>query len=130
MRGDVLHRPDQRDASETGADTMTDAVGLFGAAVARLAQPVEPFRVLDPTGVVVGPEPTDLPADALRDLYRWLVVGRELDGRALRLQRQGRLGIWGPTAGQEATQVALGLAMRDGDWLFPSYREVVTATMR
>jgi pyruvate dehydrogenase E1 component alpha subunit len=59
-----------------------------------------------------------------------MVFGRQLDERGLQLQRQGRLGVWGPMIGQEAAQAGLGLAMRDGDWLFPSYREAITLCMR
>jgi pyruvate dehydrogenase E1 component alpha subunit len=59
-----------------------------------------------------------------------MVFGRQLDERGLQLQRQGRLGIWGPMIGQEAAQAGLGLAMLPGDWVFPSYREAITLCMR
>src|ERR687886_99439 len=89
----------------------------------------QPFRVLDADGGVVGPEP-DLGPDELRRLYRWMVFGRQLDQRGLQLQRQGRVGVWGPMIGQEAAQAGLGLAMRAGDWVFPSYREAIVLAMR
>jgi pyruvate dehydrogenase E1 component subunit alpha len=38
--------------------------------------------------------------------------------------------VWGPLIGQEAAQVGLGQAMRSGDWVFPSYREVITLLMQ
>ncbi len=63
-------------------------------------------------------------------MYTWMVFGRQLDERGLQLQRQGRVGVWGPMIGQEAAQVGLGLAMREGDWIFPSYREAITLCMR
>ena len=47
-----------------------------------------------------------------------------------KLQRQGRLGVWGPMLGQEAAQAGLGLAMQPGDWIFPSYREAIILSMR
>jgi pyruvate dehydrogenase E1 component alpha subunit len=59
-----------------------------------------------------------------------MLFGRQLDQRGLQLQRQGRVGVWGPMVGQEAAQAGLGLAMRDGDWIFPSYREAITLAMR
>ena len=59
-----------------------------------------------------------------------MVFGRQLDTRGLQLQRQGRLGVWGPMIGQEAAQVGLGQAMQAGDWIFPSYREAITLCMR
>src|SRR5215831_15939333 len=83
---------------------------------------------MDGDGRPLGFEP-ELTPDELRELYRWMVFGRQLDARGLQLQRQGRLGVWGPMIGQEAAQVGLGLAMRAGDWVFPSYREAITLSM-
>jgi pyruvate dehydrogenase E1 component alpha subunit len=57
-------------------------------------------------------------------------LGRLLDERGLQLQRQGRLGVWGPMIGQEAAQAGLGLAMQSGDWIFPSYREAIALVVR
>jgi pyruvate dehydrogenase E1 component alpha subunit len=93
--------------------------------IPSLARVPEPFRVLDADGF----EP-DLSDDQLRSMYRWMVFGRQLDERGLQLQRQGRIGVWGPMIGQEAAQVGLGLAMRPGDWIFPSYREAIALSMR
>jgi pyruvate dehydrogenase E1 component alpha subunit len=59
-----------------------------------------------------------------------MLFGRLLDERGLQLQRQGRVGVWGPMIGQEAAQAGLGLAMQVGDWVFPSYREAITLLMR
>lgn len=56
-------------------------------------------------------------------LYRAMVRARRFDERAVRLRRQGRLGVYPPHLGQEAAQVGLGLALEAGDWLVPSYRE-------
>jgi pyruvate dehydrogenase E1 component subunit alpha len=101
----------------------------LAASIPSLARTPEPFRVLDTDGRPIGFEP-DLAADDLRSMYRWMIFGRQLDERGLQLQRQGRLGVWGPMIGQEAAQAGLGLAMTDGDWIFPSYREAITLSMR
>jgi pyruvate dehydrogenase E1 component alpha subunit len=101
----------------------------LAASIPALARVPEPFRVLDETGRPDGYEP-ELSADELRSMYHWMVFGRQLDERGLQLQRQGRVGVWGPMIGQEAAQVGLGLAMRPGDWIFPSYREAITLCMR
>jgi pyruvate dehydrogenase E1 component alpha subunit len=101
----------------------------LAASVASLAKVPEPFRLLDADGRCIGLEP-DVSDDDLRSMYRWMVFGRQLDERGLQLQRQGRLGVWGPMIGQEAAQAGLGLAMRTGDWIFPSYREAITLSMR
>jgi pyruvate dehydrogenase E1 component alpha subunit len=101
----------------------------LAASMSRLAEAPTPFRVLDDAGRVRGPLP-ELSDQRLRELYRWMVFGRQLDERGLQLQRQGRLGVWGPMVGQEAAQAGLGLAMQDGDWVFPSYREAIVLCMR
>jgi pyruvate dehydrogenase E1 component alpha subunit len=101
----------------------------LAASIPSLARAPEPFRLLDADGRCIGLEP-DLSEDELRSMYRWMVFGRQLDERGLQLQRQGRVGVWGPMIGQEAAQVGLGQAMRAGDWVFPSYREAITLSMR
>lgn len=103
--------------------------GLLAPSLATLASVPEPFRILDDHGEPIGWDP-GLSGAELQSLYRWMLFGRQLDARGLQLQRQGRIGVWGPTVGQEAAQAGLGLAMQAGDWIFPSYREVITLAMR
>lgn len=69
----------------------------------------------------------DIPDEQLRQLYRWMLLGRSLDERALRLQRQGRLGTFAPVSGQEAAQVGSACLLEEGDWMFRSYRETVAS---
>jgi pyruvate dehydrogenase E1 component alpha subunit len=57
------------------------------------------------------------------DFYRWMVLARTFDRRAVILQRQGRIGTYAPLEGQEAAQVGSALALTREDWIFPSYRE-------
>lgn len=71
-----------------------------------------------------------LSPEAMRDLYRWMVLVRRLDEEALNLQRQGQLGIWGQLIGQEAVQVGATVALGESDWIFPSYREFGMAVCR
>jgi len=111
------------------ATTASSIDRALSASIPSLARTPEPFRVLDATGQPIGPEP-DLNPDELKKLYRWMLWGRLLDERGLQLQRQGRVGVWGPMIGQEAAQAGLGLAMQPGDWIFPSYREVTALCMR
>ncbi|MCI4355032.1 MAG: thiamine pyrophosphate-dependent enzyme, partial [Thermoplasmata archaeon] len=59
----------------------------------------------------------------LVDGYRWMLLGRALDRRMLGLQRQGRVGFYGPATGQEAVSVGVALALRPADWVFPGLRE-------
>ena len=66
---------------------------------------------------------TDLDDEAIRGLYRDLVLSRRVDTEATALQRQGELGIWASLLGQEAAQVGSGRALRKQDFVFPTYRE-------
>src|SRR5699024_12068757 len=45
------------------------------------------------------------------------------DGKAINLQRQGRIGTYPPFGGQEAAQVGSALALDGDDWMFPTYRD-------
>jgi pyruvate dehydrogenase E1 component alpha subunit len=91
-----------------------------------------------------GPAPIPLPysaADLDRRLgpdwssllwvaYRWMRTARALDERMVALQRQGRVGFYGPATGQEAVSIAAGLATRENDWVFPGLREQLVALVR
>ncbi|MEE4491543.1 pyruvate dehydrogenase (acetyl-transferring) E1 component subunit alpha [Streptomyces sp. NPDC050529] len=65
----------------------------------------------------------DLTEDELRGLYRDMVLTRRFDAEATALQRQGELGLWASLLGQEAAQIGSGRALRDDDYVFPTYRE-------
>jgi pyruvate dehydrogenase E1 component alpha subunit len=62
--------------------------------------------------------------------YRWMRTARALDDRMVALQRQGRVGFYGPATGQEAVSIAAGLAVRENDWVFPGLREQLVALVR
>ena len=66
----------------------------------------------------------DIDAEALRGLYRDMMLVRRIDSEGVALQRQGQLGLWAPCQGQEATQVGTARAFRSDDFVFPSYREI------
>src|SRR5262249_10169845 len=97
------------------------------------AEPVtnEVFSVLDDDGNVLHPEhePTIAPEDLLR-IYRGMLLVRLMDERMLRLQRQGRLGFYMTSTGEEATHFGGAYPLRDSDWIFPSYREPGAAFWR
>ena len=66
----------------------------------------------------------------LTEAHRWMVFARTLDSRLLGLQRQGRVGFYGPATGQEAVSVAAGLVSRPEDWVSPGLREQLVALIR
>ncbi len=94
--------------------------------------PDEPVHLLDPDGTYhEHPDyPLDLDDDQLRELYRLMAVSRKVDREAINLQRQGQLGVYASLLGQEAAQVGGAYALEDGDWVFPSYREMGVAVTR
>ena len=69
------------------------------------------------------PRVAHLDAVALRGLYRDMVLVRRFDTEATALQRQGELGLWAQSLGQEAAQIGSGRALAPQDYVFPSYRE-------
>jgi pyruvate dehydrogenase E1 component alpha subunit len=87
-------------------------------------------RVLDDEGnVIPGAQAPVLSPDELKLLYRQMLLVRLIDERMLRLQRQGRLGFYMTSTGEEATHMAVH-ALRKEDWIFPSYREPGAAFLR
>ena len=72
----------------------------------------------------------DLDADRLRAMYRDMVLTRRFDLEATSLQRQGELGLWAQSLGQEGAAVGSGHALAPQDHVFPSYREHGVAFVR
>ncbi|WP_375424588.1 pyruvate dehydrogenase (acetyl-transferring) E1 component subunit alpha [uncultured Friedmanniella sp.] len=66
----------------------------------------------------------------IRGFYRDMVLSRRVDAEATALQRQGELGVWASSLGQEAAQVGSGRAMAPQDFAFPTYREHGVAWVR
>ncbi|HFM8789581.1 TPA: pyruvate dehydrogenase (acetyl-transferring) E1 component subunit alpha, partial [Enterococcus faecium] len=65
------------------------------------------YQALDQDGNVVNKDLVpDLSDDELVELMTHMVWSRVLDQRSTALNRQGRLGFFAPTAGQEASQLA------------------------
>ena len=74
--------------------------------------------------------PEGLTEKHLLDMYRWLVLLRTFDERAVALQRQGRIGTYALYWGEEGTQAGALYAMDDADWVFPSYRQNAIGMLR
>ena len=59
----------------------------------------------------------------IKEMYEYMILTRVFDDKALKLQRQGRLGTYAPTRGQEASQIGSAFAIQDEDMVFPAFRE-------
>jgi len=86
---------------------------------------IEYLQYLDTEGRLIR---EDLPALArdikqLVDIYKLMTYLRVFDGKAVALQRTGKLGTYASCLGHEAAHVAIGSAMQEDDCLAISYRE-------
>jgi pyruvate dehydrogenase E1 component alpha subunit len=80
-------------------------------------------RVLDDDGKVLPGATVPAISDAtLLKIFDTMLLVRIMDDRMMRLQRQGRLGFYMKSIGEEASHFAVA-ALQDGDWIYPSYRE-------
>lgn len=90
-----------------------------------IASQFETLQILNEEGEVVNeaamPEISD---EQLKELMSRMVYTRILDQRSISLNRQGRLGFYAPTAGQEASQIASQFALEKEDFILPGYRDV------
>ncbi|PAD37198.1 pyruvate dehydrogenase (acetyl-transferring) E1 component subunit alpha [Terribacillus saccharophilus] len=85
----------------------------------------EMLQILNENGEVVNEEALpDLSDEELKELMHRMVYTRILDQRSIALNRQGRLGFYAPTAGQEASQLGTHFALEKEDFILPGYRDV------
>ncbi len=85
----------------------------------------EMFQILNEDGKIVNKaDMPDLSDEELKELMRRMVYTRILDQRSIALNRQGRLGFYAPTAGQEASQLGSQFALEQEDFILPGYRDV------
>ena len=82
------------------------------------------LQILDEEGSVDRELEPDLSEAQLLEIYRSMVLAREADQRMLKLQRQGRIGTFGPCTGQEACVIGAASAMEEDDWFISSFREL------
>lgn len=87
------------------------------------------FRMLRPDGTpaagVTGGTDTATAVDDQDALAIWQSMARlrVIDTRMLGLQRQGRIGFYGPATGQEASVIGAAHALQARDWIHPALRE-------
>ncbi len=91
----------------------------------EIEEKFEMVQILNEEGEIVSPDlDPQLSDEKLVELMRRMVFTRILDQRSISLNRQGRLGFYAPTAGQEASQIASHYALEKADWILPGYRDV------
>jgi pyruvate dehydrogenase E1 component alpha subunit len=98
-------------------------------AVPQGAEAFPLYTVLREDGTA-DPAEVRLSKDELLRLYRWMVLNRQLDERMITLQRQGRIGFYIGSIGEEATILGSAAGMHEVDWIFPCYREHGAALLR
>ena len=68
--------------------------------------------------------------DLLITAHAAMLAGRHFNQQASNLAKQGYMGAYPSSLGQEACQVAAALALEPADWLFPTYRDSVAVMSR
>src|SRR5579864_572008 len=82
------------------------------------------LQVLKPDGALTSKKDAGLNSEQVLSAYKSMVLARILDEKLIALQRQGRMGTYVSSSGQEATHIGTVLALKDTDWIFPMYRDL------
>jgi pyruvate dehydrogenase E1 component alpha subunit len=90
---------------------------------------IEHLQILDEDGKLDAELAKDTLSDAeAKFLYEQMIICREFDEVALKLQRSGRMGTFPQNKGQEAAALGAAKAIRKGhDYIVPYYRENAAA---
>jgi len=99
-------------------------------ATGRFAREFPIRTVLREDGSVDPDEVSELTGEELVALHRLMLRERLLDERMVSLQRQGRIGFYIGSIGEEAAVFGAAAAMEARDWIFPCYREHGAALLR
>ncbi|WP_058306975.1 pyruvate dehydrogenase (acetyl-transferring) E1 component subunit alpha [Gracilibacillus massiliensis] len=91
----------------------------------NIEEQFETFQILNEEGKIVNEDAMpELSDEDLKEIMYRMVYTRILDQRSIALNRQGRLGFYAPTAGQEASQLGTQFALEKEDFILPGYRDV------
>ena len=88
------------------------------------------YTLIQQDGSVDAELDPNIPKEKLIRYYKIMMLVRVMENRMLTLQRQGRIGFYAPSTGQEACHLAPAAALEDRDWIFPQYREPGVILMR
>lgn len=85
----------------------------------------DPIQVVDEKAKVVNKTVFDSFSDEqLVEFMEKMVWERALHEQTMNFSRQGRMGFYAPTAGEEATEMGTVMAMKKQDFLLPAYRDI------
>lgn len=84
---------------------------------------VERLSVLDSEGKLDPSFSSYFSPTLLKQMYQKMVLVRQFDDKSVRLQRQGKIGTFAASTGQEAIHIGSALALGPADWAVPSFRE-------
>ncbi len=119
----VLAESALESAAMDGPTLRDPGAGVSGAGDVVTPADLGLLEVLREDGTTDPATDPRLPLELVLRAYREIKRLRVLDARMILLQRQGRVGFYGACTGQEATPIASGLALEQGDWVFPALRE-------
>lgn len=111
----------QVEAAEPRARRAGPAQASRGSGIIDLGE-IDDLRILDEAGHADETLAPALSDGELLRLHRSMVLTRKLDVRMLNMQRQGEMGTFAPSFGQEATQLGQIYPLGRHDWYSPSYR--------
>ena len=84
---------------------------------------IEFLSILDEKGKVDSRLMPRLSNDDIKKMFEFMKLTRVFDEKALKLQREGRIGTYASSLGQEAAQIGSAYALDKEDFIFPSFRE-------
>jgi len=86
---------------------------------------IDYLQYLDESGKLLNEDAPAFARDvrALVEAYKLMCFTRVFDGKAIALQRTGKLGTYASCLGMEATHVAIGSALAEDDVFAPFYRD-------
>lgn len=90
----------------------------------------EMLQILKPSGKAKKNLEPKLGEKDLTSIYRYMMLTRMADEKAVKLQRTGRMGTYAPSKGHEAAQVGSAYALEKSDWLFPYFRDLGAHLLR
>ncbi len=84
---------------------------------------VKSLSILNPEGEADPNLEPNIPPKKLKKMFEDMLLTREFDFRCISLQRQGRMGTYAASLGQEAVHIGAAATLETTDWAVPCFRE-------